>query len=332
MTRIIPAEFTDRVCNILLVFIKGTRGQLTSDDPLNLKLNQLEDVVRKAVHVKPVTDLGKSIEEFFKSITLLNEFEESEKEEAKVIVLSMVTALKDAVGNLGNFDQNFEGYLSKIHTSKDLKDILRVKDELINDLQEIKTTTQDLKKELETRQDIINNLVQKLEETKSERMIDPLTKTLNRAAYNLKVAQTIREFKSLKNSNILMVCDIDHFKKINDTHGHKLGDKVLSLVASSIRNGIRQSDFIFRYGGEEFVVLLKGCPLKVGTRIGEKIRASIEKDYLIYKNETISVTISLGLTSLHEQDSEESFFERADQAMYLAKKNGRNRLEIRLKE
>ncbi len=328
MTRNIPTEFTDRICNILLVFIKGTKKQLTCNDPLVSKLEQLESVVRKAARIKPISDLGKSIEDFFRGVTLRNEFEESEKDEAKVIVLNMVTALKYVVGNLGDYDQHFNEYIHKINLSQDLKDVLKVKEDLINNLQEFKTATQDLKTELESRQETIKNLVKKLEETKSQTMIDPLTKTLNRAAYNLKVAQTIREFKKLKNSNILIVCDIDHFKKFNDTYGHKLGDKVLTAVASSIQGCIRKSDDVFRYGGEEFVLLLKGCPSDVGKKIASKIRTNIERDYLVHKDKKINVTVSLGMTVLHKQDSEESFFERADQALYLAKRNGRNRLEI----
>ncbi len=326
--RVIPTEFTDRVCNILIVCIKGMRDQLAFEDPLNQKLEQLEKVIRKAARIGQVSDLGKSIEDFFKGKSLENQFKESEKEETKTIVLSMVGVLKEVVGNLGSCDSHFDDYIQQIDSAQNMKDILEIKKHLTAETQKIKDSTQQLRKELECSQETIGELTKKLEDSKNESMVDPLTKTLNRAAYNMKVGHALREFNITQKTSVLMVCDIDHFKKFNDTHGHKLGDKVLCAVASSIQNSIRKSDNIFRYGGEEFVVLLKDCPLEVGKRIGEKIRSTIEKDYLVHQEQKISVTISIGVTALKPEDTEETFFERADKAMYRAKEEGRNRMEV----
>ncbi len=326
--RVIPTEFTDRVCNILIVCIKGMRDQLLIEDPLNQKLEQLEKVIRKAARIGQMTDLGKAIEDFFKGKKLESQFKESEKEETKTIVLSMVGVLKEVVGNLGSCDDHFDDYIKKIDAAEDLKDILEIKKHLTDETQKIKDSTQSLRKDLENSHQTIEELTKRLEDSKNESMVDALTKTLNRAAYNLKISHALRQFKLTQKTSVLMVCDIDHFKKFNDTYGHKLGDKVLCAVASSIQGSVRKSDDIFRYGGEEFVVLLGECPLEVGKRIAEKIRSTIEGDYLVHQEEKISVTISIGVTALKPEDTEESFFERADKAMYRAKEEGRNRIEI----
>ena len=187
-------------------------------------------------------------------------------------------------------------------------------------------------------QDLHNAIVKavqdnKLDETKrwkTQALVDPLTKVLNRNAYNLTLEQTIRDFRRYKDHTILMVADIDHFKKLNDNYGHKTGDRVLRSVASSLNNSIRASDFVFRYGGEEFVILLKKCSLDQGKKVAEKIRRQVEENFSLDKGQKLSVTISLGLTQFKENDSEDSVFQRADQALYKAKTNGRNRVEISL--
>lgn len=187
-------------------------------------------------------------------------------------------------------------------------------------------------------QDLHNAIVKavkdnNLDETKrwkTQALVDPLTKVLNRNAYNLTLEQTIRDFRRYKDHTILMVADIDHFKKLNDNYGHKTGDRVLRSVASSLNDSIRASDFVFRYGGEEFVILLKKCSLDHGKKVAEKIRRQVEENFSLDKGQKLSVTISLGLTQFKENDSEDSVFQRADQALYKAKTNGRNRVEISL--
>jgi diguanylate cyclase (GGDEF)-like protein len=177
---------------------------------------------------------------------------------------------------------------------------------------------------------IHNNKLDETKKWKTQALVDPLTKVLNRNAYNLTLEQTMRDFRRYKDPTILIVADIDHFKKVNDTYGHKSGDDVLYSVGTSLNNTIRASDFVFRYGGEEFVILLKKCSLDQGKNVAEKIRRDMEENFSLEKGQKMSVTISLGLTQFKENDTEDSVFQRADQALYKAKNNGRNRVEIAL--
>jgi diguanylate cyclase (GGDEF)-like protein len=175
-----------------------------------------------------------------------------------------------------------------------------------------------------------NNQQDETKKWKTQALVAPLTHVLNRNAYNLTLEQTLRDFSRYKDPTILMVADIDHFKKVNDTYGHKAGDGVLRSVAASLNQSIRASDFIFRYGGEEFVILLKKCSLEQSKRVAEKIRLKVEENFSLDKGQKLSVTVSLGLTQFKEKDTEDSVFQRADQALYAAKSNGRNRIETKL--
>lgn len=157
---------------------------------------------------------------------------------------------------------------------------------------------------------------------------DPLTKTSNRAAFDDSLQREILLAK--RNSNYLSIIffDIDHFKNINDTYGHECGDIALSSAASCIKDAVRGSDIVFRYGGEEFVILLSGTN-KEGTKIiAERIRQKVEKHSIAYNMNIIKLTASMGVSTLRENDSKESFIKRADKAMYSAKANGRNQVQL----
>ena len=157
---------------------------------------------------------------------------------------------------------------------------------------------------------------------------DPLTNTKNRAAFN----DTIQREYDLANRNSnplsLIFIDIDHFKSVNDTYGHECGDVVLSSIASRITESVRSSDIIFRYGGEEFVVLLSETNLDEAGVIAERIRSAIKNHTLAFDMKTLNITASLGVSSLKGNDTTDTFVNRADNAMYQAKMNGRNQVRL----
>ena len=123
--------------------------------------------------------------------------------------------------------------------------------------------------------------------------------------------------------SILMV-DIDHFKTINDTFGHVAGDKILKDIASTIKNSARQSDLCYRYGGEEFMIILDDANTVQAINIAERIRQCIEQYTYNYKGKIIPVTVSLGTATYEQDETLDTFKNRADKALYKAKNKGRN--------
>jgi len=121
-----------------------------------------------------------------------------------------------------------------------------------------------------------------------------------------------------------MVCDIDHFKKINDTYGHKVGDLTLKKIAGLLKERLRTNDFIARYGGEEFTVILNHTTLDDARKVGEDVREFIYNSSFSYKQQKIPVTISIGISFFVADDDSNTVFERADAALYFAKESGRN--------
>lgn len=155
---------------------------------------------------------------------------------------------------------------------------------------------------------------------------DLLTKTNNRASFNDVLQREIKRARRSEQALSLIFVDIDHFKQINDEHGHDCGDLALASVANWIKDSVRGSDIVFRYGGEEFVILLADTQLEGAAVIAERVRNGIESHALAYGMAVLNITASLGVSSLMANDSMDSLIKRADNAMYNAKKQGRNRV------
>jgi len=154
---------------------------------------------------------------------------------------------------------------------------------------------------------------------------DPLTEICNRAAFDEAFDKELSSYRRHQNDFSMMIIDIDHFKAVNDTYGHIAGDKVLKSVAEVIQNTIRRSDEVFRYGGEEFVVILSNTNQGGARFIAERVKKQIEK--LVVKiNVDIQVTASIGISSSEVLDDSSEILERADKALYQAKDLGRNRV------
>lgn len=167
-----------------------------------------------------------------------------------------------------------------------------------------------------------------LEEQRQKALIDPLTSLPNRAAWSERLEHEIKQWQQHGNTLSLAMLDLDHFKRINDNYGHLAGDKVLKIIATVLRKRLRGSDFIARFGGEEFVLLMPATPPAVGAKMLETLRAAIEACPFHFKGERVTITISMGLASFKPGEHSDLVIKRADQALYRAKNGGRNRVEL----
>jgi len=154
---------------------------------------------------------------------------------------------------------------------------------------------------------------------------DPLTGAFNRRAYNKRMEDEMERFLRYGTIFSLLFIDADHFKNINDTYGHAIGDKCLQEIIKRISPLLRKSDMVARYGGEEFVVVMPETDGEGARDAAEKIRQTIEKIEFLYKNDSVRVTVSIGATQAREGDAlPQNVFDRADAAVYKAKEGGRN--------
>ncbi len=155
---------------------------------------------------------------------------------------------------------------------------------------------------------------------------DALTQVHNRTAFNDAIRREMALAERQANNLSLAFIDIDHFKAINDNYGHDCGDQTLQSIAKCIKESIRECDVVYRYGGEEFVVLLSNTNSQGAILLAERIRTTIEQHILAYGMEVIKLTASIGVSSLRGNDTADDFIKRADEAMYQAKEKGRNQV------
>ncbi len=186
--------------------------------------------------------------------------------------------------------------------------------------------------EMQIKLDEMENLAEvaqhAIEEQRKKAMHDALTGLPNRESYLQRFEQEVNRIDRYGGTLSLMVCDIDLFKRINDTYGHLAGDKVLKIVAKSLQRNLRDSDFIARFGGEEFVALMPETSVNEAKLVAEKLRKKVESSPFNFKKEPVQITISFGISQFTKGESLEEVFQRADDALYRAKEKGRNQVQL----
>jgi len=249
-----------------------------------------------------------------------------------------VTTLEYAKSTFNNAYKDIatQGLLSYKTSNQNFLEISNIHTQVLNDcsddqinLPEMKNKFKNIQEhmvdEIEKANKIITDLSSQVKKLEQKSNIDPLTKVFNRRALNTYLSKVCQEASSNFNVHMLML-DLDDFKQINDSYGHIAGDKILIFISNILKQTLRDGDKIFRYGGEEFIIILNRTDNIFCEKIANRILELICANNLIYKGETLHVTASIGTTVLFEGDTPDSFIARADSALYKAKENGKNQI------
>ena len=228
------------------------------------------------------------------------------------------------------FGHSLEGHAKALAGPQDPEKLRDVVASMLTDTRKMQSVTQDLSAKLQARTNEVNSLTESLRRAQSEALLDSLTGLKNRRGLERAVEDLLRDPPGLLGSALLLA-DIDHFKVVNDTYGHVLGDKVIRAVAHVLRSSIKGRDVAARLGGEEFAILLPQTSLSGATAVAEQIRGTVAQGRICRPdgNESIGqVTLSVGVAIARPGDTLEALLERADAAMYAAKRAGRNRVSV----
>lgn len=204
---------------------------------------------------------------------------------------------------------------------------------LQSDTHSMRAAVQSLQSHLQHSQQEIEKLRIELENARAESLTDPLTGALNRRGFESKFSGLLEDPDLEQKQISLIMLDIDHFKKINDTHGHLFGDKVIRAVAEVLKANSKGKDAVARLGGEEFGVLLPETSLNGARMLADKIRQTVERGRirrLDSREEVGGITISLGVAERVLSEDASAFVNRADRALYISKESGRNRVSVAL--
>ena len=229
-----------------------------------------------------------------------------------------------------DYSDKMEEYSNKLHDANDLTQMRNFIEDIIKDTNNMAESSRQLNQELEEATSQIQTLSKQLEETEREVLLDALTGLNNRKAFDRKINDLCEKFDKNEEFFSVVMLDIDYFKKFNDQYGHQVGDEVLRIVGSHLKENLKGKDFPSRYGGEEFIVLLPNTKLDKAYIVAEQIRETISKKRLKIKKTGQAlgnITVSVGVSEIREGDTAISVVERADSALYLAKDSGRNNVK-----
>lgn len=254
---------------------------------------------------------------------------QASKEVIQDLLRSLSTSIDSLVSEQATYADRMGDHKASIHRAMTKAGVEEIERLLVRELDEIQASGEAYRRELENANEKLREQQETIERIQIEAKVDYLTKVPNRRALEVRMGEELERSQRHGNLFSIILFDVDHFKGVNDEYGHLAGDKVLQVVAHVMKEQIRGSDGVYRYGGEEFALLLPETKLRQAKYAGDKIREAIERTTLSYEGREISVTISGGIACVAiGRDDFESLLGRADAALYRAKESGRNRIEV----
>ena len=247
-------------------------------------------------------------------------------EQAVEQIMAAVGAAGDSAAQFGESLQTFTGKLSGKSAALDLREATQA---ILQETRSVQAQNLKLEDQLKTSSREVEELRQHLEETRREAVTDSLTGLNNRKQFDISLRDWAGRCMEKGTALSVLIFDIDHFKKFNDTYGHQVGDHVLRLVSATLMSNLKGQDVAARYGGEEFAAILPNTDLAGAEAIGEQLRNAVATRKLVRKSSGESlgkVTMSVGVSAYRPGEPLEELVERSDQALYMAKRTGRNRV------
>ncbi|WP_064792191.1 GGDEF domain-containing protein [Shewanella woodyi] len=248
--------------------------------------------------------------------------------ETQLVINNLLEKVTQMSSGTANLTETLSEFHQELKQTVDADVLLKLVNTLADEMGSVISDNKQMEASLNTMNEEVSSLKSEMENLSIVAQTDQLTSLFNRRAFEKEIESHMIHYKQDHSASCLLVVDIDHFKSFNDTHGHLVGDKVLAYVALALKKTVKGTDFVARYGGEEFVVLLPNTELNDALTVAELVRQKIANQKLSIgkedKHSLGSITVSVGVSTLHNSDDRESYFIRADEALYRAKSSGRN--------
>lgn len=338
--------------------IESILYELFKDDDLpanyQLQARRLKQKINRGLHgyelVTVVESLARLVRDAASDQRILRDYLQQLIErlvEFQASLVDLDAAQADEVALARDLDQQLRAHVDHLqHSVREAQDLEQLKASLTERLDSLLTSLAQQREQRKRRDQALLERLQvlagRVAELESEAqhyrahidtqqrqtLLDPLTGLPNRAAWDARLRTAMEQWQSRGGELLLAILDVDHFKQVNDSYGHLAGDKVLKLIADALVRELGEKEFIARFGGEEFVLLLPDRSLESGQDLLRRLLASIEACPFHFKGERLPITLSAGLANFRPAETGEEVFQRADQALYRAKHEGRNRLVV----
>lgn len=328
-------ELRSGLLKLLQIMIENVSELVVDDRWLNGQIAIVRDIVARPMNIRAINDAEHRIKEvIFKQSQLKHSLAEA-REALKTMLAGFVDHLADFAGTTSDYHDKIERCVEKISQADDISQLESVLSEVIDATRIIQLSTQRSRDDLNaSRQRVedaerrIHELQEELDRASTLVRHDQLTGTLNRRgleeAFDSEFARSRRRHTPL----CMALLDIDNFKKLNDSLGHDAGDAALIHLATTIRETLRPQDTVARFGGEEFILLLPDTAIADAEKALVRLQRELTKRFFLHDNEKVLITFSAGVTDFRPDDTQTTITKRADEAMYTAKKTGKNRVVI----
>ena len=311
-------------------------GELLSEDQwIGELINKLRETISKPLDLRIIAQAEHYLDEIAQGQELIRHSLSEAKMTLKLMVTSLITNIEELTDTTGEYQEKLEHYSGRIGNTDDIKELNQLLVLIMEETKQMQKNTLNYRNdflaartEVSLAQNKINQLEIELMAMGEKVHEDHLTGILNRRgldnAYERETSRALRHQVPL----CFALLDIDNFKQLNDMLGHQAGDNALVYLVESIKETTRPEDVVSRYGGEEFVILLPNTQLEEAVQILSRVRRTLTKKFFLHENKRLLITFSAGIAQHRPEESQDHIFKRADEALYRAKKSGKNQILV----
>ncbi len=326
-------KIQEGLLRLLRLLVENVSELVADDEWMQGQVSALQTIISQPMDKHAIADAERNLRD---AIIKQSSLKQS-LTDAKTTLKSLMTTFIDRLGNLtestGEYHQKIAGYSQQISKADNLTVLGHILDDVMHDTRVIQASALrsheellNTKKQADEAEERIKVLEQELMQVSELVREDQLTGALNRRGLDETLDRELKRADRNKAPLCVALLDIDNFKKLNDSLGHQAGDRALTHLTQVIKDTLRPSDAVGRYGGEEFVIVLPDTDLEAGIEALQRLQRDLTKKFFLHNNERILVTFSAGVALHGADEDQEDLLGRADKAMYQAKQTGKNRV------
>jgi diguanylate cyclase len=327
------AEMKTALLHLVRLIVDNISELVVDDQWLAGQISVVRDLVNEPLNLRRLDDVERRMKDVIVKQSSLKKDLNEARDRLKLMLATFVDRLADFSETTSGYHDKIEKCAARISQAKDITDLSDVLDEVMRETRVVQINAARSRDEMSLMRARVDEAEREVTRLQNElahasELVrhDPLTGALNRKGMDEALEREVGRLRRQGGSLSLAMLDIDNFKKLNDSLGHAVGDAALTHLASVAREAIRPQDTLARYGGEEFVVLLPNTPLDDAVSAMVRVQRELTRRFFLNNNDKILITFSCGVAELSGEEMPYDALKRADEAMYLAKRAGKNRV------